>query len=302
MILTCPNCTTRFLLPAQSLTPNGRKVRCSNCQELWFQLPDPDEISAAVQKPFDEIPKAVRPLPQGSSLPVVTDDETGKSRKKTGKALAGVISVFALSLLLTYSLSHQIMVQLPASAPYFEMVGIEPILPGQGLVFDRLSAQADKNSQGHETVTVKGQIINLTDSHVVVPMIEAELRDKNEKSLDLWLVEPAQDHVAPESNLEFKFDYQNKNPTADQINIKFVLKGSVKTDGAGAQNIQVPHAGDPAHPSVDGAGAKSPPHASAAPHPESSHGSPASEGHPPPPDHKAAPTDHNAHLPAADHH
>lgn len=40
MIITCPECTTRFMIADQALGDNGRTVRCSKCSHTWFQSKD----------------------------------------------------------------------------------------------------------------------------------------------------------------------------------------------------------------------------------------------------------------------
>ncbi|MDI9349687.1 MAG: zinc-ribbon domain-containing protein [Candidatus Symbiobacter sp.] len=48
MILTCPNCQTRYVVDPNKLGPSGRSVRCDSCQHSWFQsgevtpLPPPE--------------------------------------------------------------------------------------------------------------------------------------------------------------------------------------------------------------------------------------------------------------------
>jgi predicted Zn finger-like uncharacterized protein len=39
MIVSCPNCSTRYVLDAAVLRPPGRHVRCARCQTTWFQEP-----------------------------------------------------------------------------------------------------------------------------------------------------------------------------------------------------------------------------------------------------------------------
>ena len=47
IVLSCPNCATRFSAPADKFIPNGRQVRCSNCQQTWFHAaPTTSEIPA----------------------------------------------------------------------------------------------------------------------------------------------------------------------------------------------------------------------------------------------------------------
>ena len=39
MIITCPACATQFRVPDGALGSDGRKLRCSSCRHVWFQVP-----------------------------------------------------------------------------------------------------------------------------------------------------------------------------------------------------------------------------------------------------------------------
>ena len=39
MIITCPNCHTRYRLAADTLSAAGRQVQCAACAELWYATP-----------------------------------------------------------------------------------------------------------------------------------------------------------------------------------------------------------------------------------------------------------------------
>src|SRR5258708_5032755 len=45
MILTCPQCATRYQVDANKFPASGRNVRCAKCGHVWHQLgptPEPD--------------------------------------------------------------------------------------------------------------------------------------------------------------------------------------------------------------------------------------------------------------------
>lgn len=44
MILTCPQCKTKFALPDTILGETGKTVRCSKCAHSWFQTPPEPEV------------------------------------------------------------------------------------------------------------------------------------------------------------------------------------------------------------------------------------------------------------------
>src|SRR5262245_60480364 len=78
MILTCPSCSARFLVPDTAIGKQGRRVRCGKCQHQWFCAPTAEAAGAAIAPDIDklmregsvktEAPK-LRPVPPGSGLP-----------------------------------------------------------------------------------------------------------------------------------------------------------------------------------------------------------------------------------------
>ncbi len=259
MILTCPNCASRFLLSAQALAPDGRRVKCSSCAEEWFQLPDPDELVDNVEHEIEEIPESVKPIPEGSSVPALPEESEGSGNGRTN--LAGYIgaAIIFLGILGGLAVSKDAVLKawLP-SAAFYQMIGISVVAPGEGLVFDKIKATL----QGHNKIVVEGFIINLTDKTQNLPVIEISIRNEAGGSIQKNLSPPPFAQMPPKAKLPFKSTHTGNTDEADHVQIRFVLGGEeaseettdeahheeAKTVSEDADNTQALHADDHAEP------------------------------------------------------
>src|SRR5690606_29499509 len=58
MIIACPACTTRYVVPDSAIGAEGRTVRCAKCRHSWFQDPPAPAPGEAATTPS---PAAARP-------------------------------------------------------------------------------------------------------------------------------------------------------------------------------------------------------------------------------------------------
>lgn len=276
MILTCPQCTTRFVLPAHAIGPDGRNVKCSSCGEIWFEEPDYDELAEAQNEAedgdqhdegettsppvpeFGDIPEGVKPdadedfiQPEGEP----PKEQKSRSLKTYILSYAAAACVFFLILGALMGVKSSILKIWPASAGLYKIFGVNIAVPGEGLVFDRVEIEAT----GAKVFKISGHVINLTSADQALPHIEANLRDREGKVLETWYIDTPESTVPAEADVKFTQNYHATHAEAHELFLRFALKKSksIKTDVKDGDNTHAQSSGDHAHPSASAKDPKS---------------------------------------------
>lgn len=298
MILTCPECATRYFVDGAKLGADGRTVRCVGCGNRWHaNLSDLDD--EAVAEPA--APAAPRPEPDtaapavaiaapGDPLPQAFRAATVAKRKMRKAVVAGAVwgglGVVALALLATAAIFRVDVVHMwPRTAGAYAKVGLT--VNPTGLAPEGVQAIPGLQN-GQLAIVVSGMVRNVETHPRASAPLKVSLLDKNGHAVKDMILPATPGDIAPGQARGFKATFIDPPAAGVNAQVEFILDhhapaahGKANSHGkAGAHGKPDAHAA-PAH------GAGHPPAAGHAPDPH------APAAHPP------AAAVHHAPIPVA---
>ena len=211
MIVSCPACSTRYLLEPVALGPKGRVVRCAKCDNTWHQDPPSDmprEVDLAIP-PFG-----------GAALP---ERPAAQARASRGAGLPLLILLLlALGIAGGYFFRERIIAEWPKTAQIYELVGLPTKVLGAGLELDNVNFNR-QDVAGQTVIQVQGDVFNKTDKEIAVPPLKVALRDDSGKLLFDWTFGVDRPTIRPGETINFKTE--TKNPPAEATKLAVTFAG-----------------------------------------------------------------------------
>lgn len=210
MIIACPQCDTRFVVPSSIFENGGRKVRCASCKYEWVQTPERDDDTPVYIDTGETVDSVERHLTEDINEHNASENENSsfifklKNDFKSGIKTIAAACVTILFLYFSYSL-------LTPSVIY-----------GEGLAFNDMVIL-----QEAENYVLTGEIVNTASEKRGVPSLKVTALLQAELEGDVQLVAADKEFLDSGEVISIYVPLDNIGPEIESINVTF----------EGAQNV-----------------------------------------------------------------
>lgn len=254
MILTCPECATRYFVDDAKLGAEGRTVRCASCGHRWrakaeaeLELVSSAEEGAVAANPAEPQAKEkpAEPLPKAFRARAV-EKKTMRQAMVHGVVWAVMAAVLLVILIAAALFRGDIVRLIPRAAGAYAMVGLT--VNPTGLVFEGVAAHPALQD-GHSALVVSGTIRNVENRAVVAPAIRIEVLDKSGKAVASQIAATDNAHIKPGEARHFVVSVIDPPASANNVEVAFAFddaKGKTKLNAA-SHDVPAARPAQPVH-------------------------------------------------------
>jgi len=241
MILTCPQCATRYQTDAALFAPPGRKVKCAKCAHVWLQAAPPPESDLEMAVEERSAPRPIEePAPQRSayapprevyapaqdayvpapSIPAKAQTPSTPWSTRLGLA-AGWLGLALIVLVIGWAAEtyrQQIASLWPQSSSLYSALGLKVNARGIDIVDP---ADHVEKEDGQFVLVVSGKLVNITQRELTVPPLSVVLTDDDMRALYQWSFSPGASTLKPGESVPFRTRLSSPPSGVKHLQIRF---------------------------------------------------------------------------------
>jgi predicted Zn finger-like uncharacterized protein len=238
MILTCPECATRYFVGDDQVGASGRTVKCKACGHRWTARAEPvldlelsDEEGATAREPSTLTPEPT-PLVElpGEELPKAFRAKAQTERRVREAATTGIVWAAMTGMLVVIG-----------AGAYFGRETVVSIWPRTASVYAAVNAPVNRVGleiediraepalqDGHAALSVSGVIRNVRAETVTAPPLQISLLNDKDKRVMAKIASAADPKIPAGETRHFAVVLVDPPRTAATVEVGFVLdKGAV---------------------------------------------------------------------------
>jgi len=229
MILTCPQCATRYEADAAKFAPPGRKVRCAKCGHVWHQEA-PEIVTAVPEAVWQPEPE---PAPRRAAYvaPAIAREPEPQAEPRApsgwwpalGQAMGwlGLVAVILVIAWASLTWRQQVATLWPRTASFYATLGlaVNPV----GIGFADVN-HWQQTQDGQSVLTISGKLVNVSARDVAVPSIEVTLTDAAKRAVRQWNFAPGVVTLHPGQIAPFLTRLSSPPSAARHLELRFAAK------------------------------------------------------------------------------
>jgi len=230
MIITCNSCNTKYSINKKVLGKNGKKVKCSNCGNQWYQKPD------IKKKGLQD-----KSLKQEETFELDPSEFQGKkyNKKETGprklfssdviekKKNYSFLYLFIFVILILFIYLNNEYFNYKIENYFFKIIKKEFLINNENknsvdLVFNQIEKEVSILDNNQKIIKIFGKISNTSNTESYkIPKLKATLIDSENNIITTWFFSTEKENIDPQESLNFNTSYIHDNQDIDDIKIEF---------------------------------------------------------------------------------
>ena len=226
MIITCPQCETRYTTDAESFPASGRKVRCSKCGQVWHQAaPEPELVLSTEAPPPAAAGEPAKPATTDFAATRATVVPRTKAPRRSWVERLGLIAgwtglaaVLVLIGWMGLRFRHEIQTLWPQTSALYATFGVK--VNSGGIEISDVSYRPEMEN-GQPVLEVSGNLVNNSSHDATVPRLNIAVTDDGQRKLLEVIKDPPLRTLAVGQTVGFSFKLTQLPPGTKHLQLHF---------------------------------------------------------------------------------